>query len=186
MLVSAFIIRLLQTGDPGRNADREESPPVAPAGPGVRNPVEDRGPGVSLQGGSLVLSDPSGRVEWEMTVEQVEASTVSQSARISGVQAARYVDGRRAFGMVAGRATVEWAARKVFFDGGIRVEGASGARLDARRATWDGSRSLLEVEGDVNYRDGTTTLTGDRIVVDESLGRAKVVGRGRATVLVMK
>lgn len=141
---------------------------------------------MSLEGGDLVLSDPSGRVEWEMVVQHVEASEVSRSAWISGVQATRYVGGQKAFRVTAGQATVEWSTKKVSFSGGISAAGTSGALLDAERATWDGARSILEVQGNVRYRDGATTLAGERLHVDESLGKARIIGPGRATVLIAR
>lgn len=133
--------------------------------------------GFRFEGTTLrVLKPGSGEVEWELTSKSVDVSQTTEVATLGEI-VAKYLDDQGVLSEVrANGVKLEWDSRTMRFSGDVLVKARNGARLSTENLLWDGARDKYVVEDGVRFEDGTTILTGRRLLADAGLENAKVSG----------
>ncbi|NPV79349.1 MAG: LPS export ABC transporter periplasmic protein LptC [Firmicutes bacterium] len=160
---------------------RDESGNVA--APDSEHVGKDAGPGITVKGGKIILTNPSGEVEWEMKADKIEASDDAMMASIYGVEAAKYSEGKEISRVKAAKAVVSWEKRTLSFDEGVSATTPSGERFEAGRASWDGTQNTIIFGGGVRYKGPTVALASNTLTVDDRFHLVKTMGPGKVTIL---
>lgn len=161
----------------------QDEPSSGPAGAGLDEGALP-GANIVLEGTKIVVPGPSGETEWSFAADKIEMAAGEKVVRLTGVEGARHVSGGLEVRVRAGRLTANLESGRLEFESGVQVATGRNSGFSARSALWDPKARKFTAFGDVKYRDGEASISGNELYADAELKVASVKGSVRFSTTV--
>lgn len=165
----------------------QDEPSSGPEGAGLEARLEEGalpGANIVLEGTKIVVPGPSGEVEWSFAADKIEMAASEKVVRLTGVEGARHTSGGLEVRIRAGRLTANLESGRLEFESGVQVTTGRNSGFSARSALWDPKARKFTAFGDVKYRDGEASISGNELYADAELKVASVKGSVRFSTTV--
>jgi len=171
----------------GRPAAQAQKRPPAPArqratGPGATAKAEEllAGSRAQVKVGEIIVSEPTGKRLWRASAKVIDYDYDKQQAALRDVQCVFVQDNKPALEARAPLVTAFLEQHRVVLTGGVVARSpVTHASVRADRAEWDIKTKEVLATGNVKYVQGDLAVTGDRLIGDLELKKARLEGHVR-------
>jgi LPS export ABC transporter protein LptC len=131
--------------------------------------------------GTAFSETKDGKLQWELNADQVQAGEDKKTATLIGLRAKIYKDGGQGnIQLTANEGRMEMTEKIVTLQGNIKATSEKGAELAGNMIKWFMKEHRFTGEGNIQYRQKDTTITGDKLEADLDANIIRVSGNARA------